>query len=197
MSLEALGSIIAKSAPLLGGVLGGPAGAAIGSVIAAKFGGSVDDPTDLINRIEGDPDAKMKLLEIQSNNEVELQRIHMMMAENELKYAYLEIENENKDRDSARQREAALAQAGQRDITPAILAYLLTTGVFIALYYLFTQSVPSDNKDIIVSIVSALTTVWVAAMAYYHGSSAGSRSKDTLLLNTDPKAATAHVPNKL
>jgi hypothetical protein len=196
MSLEALGSLIAKSAPLLGGVLAGPAGAAIGSVIAAKFGGNVNDTSDLINRIEGDPDAKIKLLEMQSNNEVELQRIHMVMAENELKYAYLEIENENKDRDSARQREAALAQAGQRDTTPAVLAYLLTTGVFIALYYLFTQAVPTDNKELIVSIVSALTTVWVAAMAYYHGSSAGSRSKDTLLLNTDPKASAAHAPNK-
>src|SRR3990167_10531062 len=118
MSLEALGSLIAKSAPLLGGVLAGPAGAAIGSVIAAKFGGNLNDTNDLINRIEGDPDAKIKLLEIQSNNEVELQRIHMIMAENELKYAYLEIETEHKERDSARQRETALAQAGQRDLTP-------------------------------------------------------------------------------
>lgn len=196
MSLEALGNLIAKSAPLLGGVLAGPAGAAIGSVIAAKFGGNMNDPNDLINRIEGDPDAKIKLLEIQSNNEVELQRIHMVMVENELKYAYLEIESDHQDRSSARQREAALAQAGQRDYTPAVLAYLLTLGVFVALYYLFTQGVPTDNKELIVSIISAMTTVWVAAMAYYHGSSAGSRSKDKLLLNTDPRAFSfqSHTP---
>ena len=146
MSLEALGSLIAKAAPLLGSALAGPAGAAIGSVIATKFGGDVNATNDLINRIETDPTAKIKLLEIQSNNEVELQRIHMIMAENELKYAYLKIETEHKERDSARQREATLAQAGQRDLTPAILAYLLTTGVFVALYYLFTQNIPTDNK---------------------------------------------------
>ena len=70
MSLEALGSLIAKSAPLLGGVLAGPAGAAIGSVIAAKFGGNINDTSDLINRIEGDPNAKIKLLDIQSNNQI-------------------------------------------------------------------------------------------------------------------------------
>ncbi len=186
MSLEALGSLIAKSAPLLGGALAGPAGAALGAVIAAKFGGSINDTSDLINRVEGDPNAKLKLLEIQSNNEVELQHIHMMIAENELKYAYLEIESEYQDRNSARQREAALAQAGQRDYTPAVLAYLLTLGVFITMYSLFTQGVPNDNKELIVSIMSAVTTVWIAAMAYYHGSSAGSRSKDRLLLNTEP-----------
>lgn len=188
MSLEALGSLIAKAAPLLGSALAGPAGAAIGSVIATKFGGDINDTNDLINKIEVDPNAKMKLLEIQSNNEVELQRIHMIMAENELKYAYLEIEAEHKERDSARQRETALTQAGQRDITPAVLAYLLTFGVFIALYYLFIQGVPNDNKELIVSIVSALTTVWVSSMAYYHGSSAGSRIKDKLLLHADAKA---------
>lgn len=192
MSLEALGSLIAKAAPLLGSALAGPAGAAIGSVIATKFGGDVNDTNDLINRIETDPNAKIKLLEIQSNNEVELQRIHMIMAENELKYAYLEIETEHKERDSARQRETALAQTGQRDLTPAILAYILTTGVLVALYYLFTQNIPNENKELIVSIVSALTTVWVAAMAYYHGSSAGSRNKDMLLLSADPKAFDSH-----
>jgi hypothetical protein len=185
MSLEALGSLIAKSAPLLGGALAGPAGAALGAVIAAKFGGSINDTSDLINRVEGDPNAKLKLLEIQSNNEVELQHIHMMIAENELKFAYLEIESEYQDRNSAREREAALAQAGQRDYTPAVLAYLLTLGVFITMYSLFTQGVPNDNKELIVSIMSAVTTVWIAAMAYYHGSSAGSRSKDRLLLNTE------------
>lgn len=188
MSLEALGNIVAKVAPLLGGALAGPAGAAIGSIVAAKFGGNINNPHDLITRIEADPEAHLKLLEIQSNNEVELQRIYMVMAENQLKYDYLNKENEYKDRDSARQKEAALAQAGKRDNTPALLAYILTLGVFASLYYLFTHEVPNDNKELIVSIISALATVWIGAMAYYHGSSAGSRSKDNLLLSVDPHA---------
>lgn len=186
MNLGAVGKIVAKAAPLLGGALAGPAGAAIGSIVAAKFGGDIIDPQDLIARIDADPQAQVKLLEIQSNNEVELQRIYMVMAENQLKYDYLNIESEYKDRDSARQKEAALAQAGKRDNTPAILAYVLTLGVFASLYYLFTHEVPNDNKELIVSIISALATVWIGAMAYYHGSSSGSRSKDNLLLNANP-----------
>lgn len=188
MSLETLGKLVAKAAPLLGGVLAGPAGAVIGSIVAAKFGSDINDPQDLITRIEADPEAQLKLLEIQSNNEVELQRLYVVMAENSLKYACLEKESEYKDRDSARTREATLARADKRDITPAALAYTLTVGVFAALYYLFTHTVPAENKDLIVSIVSALSTVWIGAMAYYHGSSAGSHSKDNLLLNVNPHA---------
>lgn len=191
MDLSTLGNIIAKAAPLLGGVLAGPAGAAIGSIVAAKFGGDINQPADLIERIEADPNAKIKLLEIQSNNEVELQRIYMVMTENQLKYAYLEKESEYKDRDSARQRDTALAQAGKRDATPAVLAYLLTIGVFASLYYLFTHTVPTNNKELIVGIISALSTVWVGAMAYYHGSSAGSNSKNALLFKAE---AMAHLP---
>lgn len=191
MSLELLGNIVSKVAPLLGGAIAGPAGAAIGSIVAAKFGGDVNNVDDLVKRIEADPEAKLKLLEIQSNNEVELQRIYMTMAENQLKYAYLEKVNEYKDRNSARQRDTALAQAGKRDITPAMLAYILTLGVFVSLYYLFTHAVPNDNKELIVSIVSALATVWVSAMAYYHGSSAGSRIKDNALLHVEPHALIA------
>lgn len=196
LSLNALGKFVAKAAPLLGGALAGPAGAAIGSIVAAKFGGDINDPQDLITRIEADPQAQLKLLEIQSNNEVELQRLYVVMAENNLKYAYLEKESEYKDRDSARQREAALAQAGKRDVTPAVLAYVLTVGVFAALYYLFTHVVPAENKELIVGIVSALSTVWVGAMAYYHGSSAGSRSKDSLLLNAETHALVHQASNK-
>ena len=187
MSLETLGKVVAKVAPLLGGALAGPAGAAIGSLVAAQFGGDINNPQNLIQRIEADPQASTKLLELQSNNQVELQRLYVVAAQNELKYAYLEKANEYQDRNSARQREADLAKAGQKDKTPAILAYTLTAGVLAALAYLFMHEIPNDNKELIVSIISALTTVWIGAMAYYHGSSAGSRLKDNALAHQETK----------
>ena len=49
-------------APLLGGVLFGPAGAAVGSIIAAQFGVSPDaTPDQVLTAINGDPDAALKL----------------------------------------------------------------------------------------------------------------------------------------
>ena len=183
MNLGDIGSFIAKSAPLLGGVLGGPAGAAIGSIIAAKFGGDVNNPSELMEKIQADPQASLKLMEIQSNNELELQRLHMTMAESQMKYAVMQTEAENKERESARQREQSLAQYGKRDFTPALLAFTLTAGVFSALAFLFNKTVPEDNKELIVAIISALTTVWVGAMAYYHGSNA--KDKDNNLSMRD------------
>lgn len=70
-----------------------------------------------------------------------------------------------------------------RDRTPAILAYLLTLGVFVALGALFFCPLPKGNTPLVLGIVSSLTTVWVGAMGYYHGSSLSSGEKDAGLLH--------------
>jgi hypothetical protein len=176
MSWADVGQWIAQKAPLLGTVVAGQPGAAIGSIIAAKFGADPQNPADLLKKMQADLEAGIKLSEIESTCEIRLREIAMQMAENELKYEQLNRETDANDRANAREREKA-----NKDNTPAILAYLLTAGVFIALYYLFHYPVPKENKDLINAIITAMTTVWIAAMAYYHGSSAGSRIKDFLI----------------
>lgn len=59
-----------------------------------------------------------------------------------------------------------------------MLAYLLTIGLFVALASLFYLPIPENNQEVILGIVTSLTTVWISAMGYYHGSSSGSRLKD-------------------
>lgn len=178
MGMDALIKIVSSAAPLLGGALGGPAGAAIGSLIASKFGGDVNNQADLIAKIQADPQAALKLMEIQSNNQVELERIHLSMAEIQLKNEATQRFLEVKEMSNARQREVELAKVGQHDYTASILAYTLTVGVFMALGYLFVNAAPEDNKELIVAITSALTTVWVTAMGYYFGSSFSDKKID-------------------
>ena len=168
--MDALIKTVSQFAPLLGGVLGGAPGAAIGSIIAAKFGGDASNPSDLAAKIQADPEAASKLMAIQSNNSVELERIHMMMAENSMKYHSMTIDTEARDREGARQREIELAKAGVKDYTTSILAYLLTYAVFVSLAYLFISIVPEENKELIVSLINTLTTVWVGSMGFYFGS---------------------------
>ncbi|WP_039908350.1 MULTISPECIES: hypothetical protein [Candidatus Regiella] len=67
MSLEALGQVVAKAAPLWGSALGGSASATM-----------IDSSEELIQRVESDPQAHLKLIEIQSNHEIELQRIQLV-----------------------------------------------------------------------------------------------------------------------
>ncbi len=70
-----VGKFIAQSAPLLGGALAGPAGATIGSLIAAKFGGSSSQPEALHTLITADPQAALKLKELEFEHELALQQL--------------------------------------------------------------------------------------------------------------------------
>lgn len=180
MTLTDLGKAIAQTAPLLGGALGGPGGAAIGSLIAAKFGVKCNDSDALHQQIKQDPESLIKLKQIEMDHEVELQRLIIQAATDEQQLLM-------DDKANARQREIGANQAPkeERDKTPALLAYGLTAGVLGALAWLLVWPIPSQNQELICGIVSSLTTVWIGAMAYYHGSSVGSRLKDLHLTKMD------------
>ena len=175
-TLSDVGKLIAQSAPLLGGALAGQAGATIGSLIAAKFGGSSTQPDALHTLINADPHATIKLKELELEHQIALQQL-LIQAEKDAQQLAVQ------DRASARQREADVSTASKEnhDPTPSHLAYALTFGVLGALFWLLAFPIPDKNHEIIYAIVSCLTTVWIAAMAYYHGSSAGSRLKDDRL----------------
>lgn len=79
------------------------------------------------------------------------------------------------DRDSARQREVMV-----RDSTPKILAYVLTAGYFTFIAAILFHPVPKESERVIDMMLGSLSTVWIGAMTYYHGSSAGSALKDIM-----------------
>ncbi len=170
MSMDAIVKTVSQVAPLLGGALGGPAGAAIGSIIASKFGGSTDNTQDLLSKIQLDPQAREKLLEIQSNNQLELERIKMTMVTNKLDNEIKSQEIEFKDRDSARSREVKLAEAGVKDRTTSILSYIILFLISVTVMLLFFKTVPDDNQVMMASALSALTSMGAASIAYYFGS---------------------------
>ena len=172
-----VGKLIAQSAPLLGGALAGPAGATIGSLIAAKFGGSNNHPDALHALVNADPQAAIKLKELELEHQLALQQLAWQADKDEQQLLV-------QDRASARQREVNvdLSPPEKHDQTPAILAYGLTGLVGIALTWLFCFPIPVSNHEFVCSFISSLTTVWIGAMAYYHGSSAGSRIKDMKLM---------------
>lgn len=66
----------------------------------------------------------------------------------------------------------------KKNNTGANLAYITTFALVIAFIFLFFMEIPKENKDLIVQIMNTLCNVWIAAMAYYHGSSLGSKMKD-------------------
>ncbi len=83
----------------------------------------------------------------------------------------------NEDRASARQREIATGDQW----TPRVLAYLLTVGFFGVLGSVMAWGVPDSARDTVNLLLGSLGTVWLGAMAYYHGTTAGSRAKTEML----------------
>jgi len=174
IQLSALAHSVAKAAPLLGSALAGPQGAAVGQLIAAKFGGTWEQPDALQHLIQNDPEAQVKLKQIEMDHAVELQRLTSQAATQQLQDTLA-------DRASARQREVTTASipSNQRDRTPAVLAYLLTFGLFVVILALLWVPLPGENAHVIWGLVSSLATVWVGAMGYYHGSSLSASTRDT------------------
>jgi hypothetical protein len=153
-----LSEIVSKYAPLLGSVIGGPAGGAIGALVAAQFGADPKDADDLVKRIEGDPEAANKLMQMQMTYWIDLEKLA------------------NDDRANARNREIQV-----RDKLPAILA--IGSLIIYAVVQLYAMYHPGEQDDLISARVQ---DIMMLIVAYYFGSSAGSANKDKMLLDKKP-----------
>ena len=80
------------------------------------------------------------------------------------------------DRDSARQMQMAT-----RSWLPEVLAILVTAGFFGIIIFILKFGLPESGKEAILLLVGSLGTAWTGVMAFYFGSSAGSKQKTEAL----------------
>jgi uncharacterized membrane protein YeaQ/YmgE (transglycosylase-associated protein family) len=169
MDWKDIAETVGKAAPILGTLLGGPAGAAVGSIIASALG-TGNSADDVSTAIAADPASLVKLREIEASKTVRLQELATDMAKHDLAVAAA-------DRDSARQREAKTGDT----LTPRSLALLVTAGFFGVLAQLLIVGKPEQGGDALLVMLGALGGAWGSVIAYYFGSSAGSAAKTELL----------------
>jgi hypothetical protein len=181
MNWSDVGKSIAKMAPLLGTALAGPGGAAIGSIVAATFGGDKDNPEDIYNKIVADPDASVKLAEIQTNCRVELQRMAVQAAAAKQLHEQTLYKTEVEDRQSAREYDKELARIGKTNFIPAFIVVVLYLGMFVFIYMLFTSDIDADVKTSIDMITGALIAELIRINSFHFGSTSSSRIKDFFL----------------
>lgn len=149
-TLESIANVVAKSAPLLGTVLGSPlAGVGI-SLLAQLFGVNPKDTDKLMEAIKNDPDAAIKIKTLAFQHEE----------------ALLQLEAQNysvevNDRKDARAREVAL-----RDNVPTLLALGFLLNYAAIQFYCVTHANPASD------IISArFQDVLIMIISYYFGSS--------------------------
>ena len=154
-------SLITIGAPLLGTAIAGPAGGVVAKMIADEFGGDAT-PENLAKVIGMAGPEQLR--------DFEGERLGKL------------IELANADTADARNREVEIAKVtGGRDWVQAFIAVTLTVGFFMMIGALFVVDVPGDNQRILDLLVGALVGSFASLVGYYFGSSAGSKSKDSLL----------------
>lgn len=137
--------VVSKVAPALGTALAGPAGGIVGSLLAQIFGASHDDPQELLNRIQSDPEAEYKIKSLQ----VQLQQLDMQTYQTEVD-----------DRKDARKRQVEL-----KDHTPEVLAAAFVI-IYAVIQYIAIQN-PSGQDDVISARVQ---DIMLMIISFYFGS---------------------------
>jgi hypothetical protein len=163
--VEAILNLVKTVAPTIASAVGGPlAGMATRAISEALL---------------GKPDGSEQELAEAAAKATPEQLLALKQAENDfaIKMRELDIDLEriaNEDRDSARNREVAT-----KDWTPRILAGLITVGYFGALFYMLRNGLPQHGgSEAMLVMLGTLGTAWGGVVAYYFGSSAGSKAKD-------------------
>ena len=157
-------AIVGTVAPTLATALGGPLAGVAVKTIAGKL---LDRPDATAEEVEqavlgADPQTLVRLKEIDAE-------FKKSMTDAGVKLEQIAAD----DRANARAREIQV-----KDHTPAILAYVVTIGFFGTLAFMLINGKPATGGDALLVMLGSLGTAWAAIIAYFFGSSAGSRKKD-------------------
>ena len=161
MNWSELGKKVADFAPLLGSVLG-PAGAGVGALISSEFG-TENTPDAIGALLTGNPEAQVKLKEIELTHKAQLQEIKLQTLQAELG-----------DKANAR-------NSHKNSIMPAVITVLMSVLAVCYVACLFFVDIPVSNKDMVNYFGGQLIAMWFASVVYWTGTTRGSEDKTRLL----------------
>lgn len=94
MEWKDVAKVVGEAAPVLGTLIGGPAGTVIGGLVASALGVS-NSPDAVSAAIAADPDAAVKLKQIEADQAVQLRQLAMQDAANALTAETARIQSVN------------------------------------------------------------------------------------------------------
>lgn len=174
MDWKDVGKAVSKAAPILGGIVGGPIGAAAGgaaSLIASCFGVG-EDPAAIMTAIKADPNALVKIREIEQQHQAEL-----------LKWKTAQIEAEVEDRKSARQ---ASVDGGDRSRLFWLSIFLFIVAFGLEGSLLFMGFADGISGELVGRVMGTVDTMAVMILSFWYGTSRSSQDRDNLLYHSTP-----------
>ena len=172
--------LIGTSAPVLGTLLGGPAGGAVGGLISKVLG--VDNTPEAIElALMNNPDALLKIKELETSKELAI-----LQAELEHKRIDVgsvidnrKLDNEKdqmflSDKQSARSRQTDSEKAtGKVDVALYVIAGVIVVAFFVSILALIfiTLDKQSGTYELLLMLFGALTTKFGTVVDYFFGAS--------------------------
>lgn len=172
--------LIGTSAPVIGTLLGGPAGGAVGGLISKVLG--VDNTPEAIElALMNNPDALLKIKELETSKELAI-----LQAELEHKRIDVgsvienrKLDNEKdqmflNDKQSARSRQVDSEKAtGKVDVALYVIAGVIVVAFFVSILALIfiTLDKQSGTYELLLMLFGALTTKFGTVVDYFFGAS--------------------------
>lgn len=157
-------------APMIGSLVGGPAGGAVGTLIASALGVE-DNPIAIEDELRRNPDALLKIKELELTHKVEFEKLTL----EDTKVRLLDTQD-------ARHAEIERMKAGGSNEFMYYLAGAIVCGFFLVIIGLFFKAIPDASKDVAYILLGTLGAEFGQVVRYFFGSSKGSSDKTAMLM---------------
>lgn len=185
MTWKDVGNVVGKAAPVIGGLLGGPVGAAAGKLVANVLG-CEESPEEVQAELAKNPEAFVKLKTAEIEHKGKLAELALeekrLMAETGIKHR----EIDTADIQNARRRDIEMRNGGQSNTRAnlMILGDVLGLVVCLVVIYMLRDATGAGVGEIR-GILTAVTGYFGLGLRDAHqfefGSSRGSKEKDFMM----------------
>lgn len=196
MNWSDIGSLVGKAAPIVGTLLGGPAGVAVGALVASAL--NVPNDPDAVNvALAGNPDAMIRIAELQTNARVELEKLTVQAETIRLQAAGAQYAAEAADRDSARK----LASQQPNDMVRPILTFVMLGGSLFVVVAVLIGWATEAIKDPVASLtIGMVLGLWLGmtkeVMGFWFGMTKESQKQSAAITDFAVAPGTVTKPDK-
>jgi len=162
---ENIKSLLGSSAPLIGTLIGGPAGAAVGGLVANALGVE-NTPVAIERALQNNPDAMVAIKKLESEERISLKQLALQASAIALDERKAELADTQNARASHKDHWMPSAMT--------IILAVMVTGMFSAL---FAFEPPKAYDQVIIMTAGSVLGAFGTAVAFWLGSSRSSADK--------------------